>query len=160
LYHIPAVSGVAVPVPVVADLVERLPGVVTGIKDSSGDLDNTLELCGIPGLSVFTGTDSHLVHCLPAGAAGAITALANLLGQGLRAVYDTAPGADPVFLERARIAFEAYPSVAAVKGLLASEFGLPPWRVRPPLVDLPDDAIRALAREVAHAESEDITLPG
>jgi 4-hydroxy-tetrahydrodipicolinate synthase len=148
LYHIPAVSGVGIPVPVAAELVQRLPGVVTGIKDSSGDLDNTLALCAIDSLAVFTGTDTHLAACLAAGGAGAITALANVLGEDLRAVYDGAPTADTAFLLAARAAFEAYASVPAVKGLLARSFGLPRWRVRPPLMDLREDEVRALAEAV------------
>lgn len=53
LYHFPRMSGV----PVTSGLIERLlsayPGVVAGLKDSSGDLDHMRGLCrAFPGLRV------------------------------------------------------------------------------------------------------------
>jgi 4-hydroxy-tetrahydrodipicolinate synthase len=136
LYHIPAVAGVGVEVPVVERLLRARPGPVGGIKDSSGDLANTRALCALEGLAVFTGTDGHLPACLAAGGAGAIT---------LRAVYDRAPDADQAALETARREFAAFPSVAAVKAILHSHAGLPLWRVRPPLEDLPGGVVAGLA---------------
>ena len=80
-------------------------------------------------------------------------ALANLIGAQLRAAFEAweATGAIPVEaagLERARTSFSAYPSVAAVKALLALQFSLPLWPVAPPLENLSDDDARQLAAEI------------
>jgi 4-hydroxy-tetrahydrodipicolinate synthase len=149
LYHIPAVSGVAVPVETVRELRDAAPTVFVGIKDSSSNLEHTRELCAIAGLSVFTGTDSHLAECLAAGGAGAITALANVCGGLVRAVFDGGTAAQVAALSQARAIFETYPSVAAVKALVHREAGLPWWPVRPPLRDLRPEEARALAGELA-----------
>ena len=148
LYHIPAVSGVAVPLEVVERLLEAAPGVVVGIKDSSGDMEHTRALCRLSGLAVFTGNDRHLADCLAAGGAGAVTALANVCGDLARSVYEGGPDGDMTRLAAARQAFDAYPSIAAVKGLLAYRFGLPRWPVRPPLTNLPGDAIATLSAKL------------
>src|SRR3546814_10242644 len=57
-YHFPQMSGV----PISHDLIERLlkayPDTIVGIKDSSGNLDNMLEMCRrFPGFGVFAGSD-------------------------------------------------------------------------------------------------------
>jgi len=44
LYHIPQVSGVGIPVEVVQRLREAFPDQIVGIKDSSGDWENTRRL--------------------------------------------------------------------------------------------------------------------
>ncbi len=46
LYHFPAQSAVPFTVPLIARLLKAYPGVVKGIKDSSGDFANTKSLRG------------------------------------------------------------------------------------------------------------------
>jgi 4-hydroxy-tetrahydrodipicolinate synthase len=142
LYHIPRVAGVGVPAEVLAALRAERPGRVAGLKDSSVDLDHTRAMCALfPGLAIFTGTDSHLAGALDAGAAGSITALANVTGALGRAVYDAHRLGGPIgpvqaSLTAAREVFDRYPSVAGAKAMLADRCGLPRWAVRLPLTDL------------------------
>ena len=89
LYHIPQVTQI----PFSHDLIERLigafPGIVCGIKDSSGDLDNMRAMCDrFPDLGVLAGADPLMLPVLKMGGAGCITATSNLRADALRVVWD------------------------------------------------------------------------
>jgi 4-hydroxy-2-oxoglutarate aldolase len=76
LYNIPQNTGVALPADVVARLSEHEN--IIGIKDSSGDMVNFLELLRLQSdeFAVLTGNASLLHAALSAGASGAILAVA------------------------------------------------------------------------------------
>ena len=80
LYNIPAFTKVWFAPDVVRHLADH-PRVV-GIKDSCGDLAHHARILaatsGLPGFTVFTGTDGHLVSALEIGARGTIAASLNL----------------------------------------------------------------------------------
>jgi 4-hydroxy-tetrahydrodipicolinate synthase len=140
-YHIPAVSGVALPL----SLLQRLAAVYPtfgGLKDSSGDLNSAKAYAaGLPGKAVLVGNDHQLWPGLQAGAAGCITALANLRSPELRAIYEAYLWKqDGVGLQTAldpiRAALDAMPSAPAyLKALLHAQHGFPLWPVRAPLQD-------------------------
>ncbi|MBZ0307387.1 MAG: dihydrodipicolinate synthase family protein, partial [Anaerolineae bacterium] len=80
LYHIPQVSGMPVTFGVLEGVMKYAGDRMAGIKDSGGDIDHARELCQkFPELRVFVGTDSLLLDGLCAGAAGCITAAANVI---------------------------------------------------------------------------------
>ena len=60
LYHIPQVSGVGLSIDLVKRLFAEFSGVVVGIKDSSGDWENTKALLGIKGLIVYPLSLIHI----------------------------------------------------------------------------------------------------
>lgn len=155
LYHIPQVSGVGVPAETVAHLLEQLPERAWGMKDSQDDLEHTLALTRqFPGLGVFAGSDSIMSPVLAEGAAGTITALANVVAPLNRAVWDAhqrgeaAPEAQ-ARLVRARQAIKGLSGPAALKAALADLFGFPLWPVRPPLQPLPAAQRAKLCAELA-----------
>jgi 4-hydroxy-tetrahydrodipicolinate synthase len=88
-YHFPAVAGIGFSMPLLKRLKEAYPVQFAGIKDSSHDpaLANTLGATFGMDLAVFTGTgNSYLALALQNSAAGCITAPANLISPGLRAL--------------------------------------------------------------------------
>jgi 4-hydroxy-tetrahydrodipicolinate synthase len=94
LYHIPAMSRVPFRFEVIGELARRLGAQLAGIKDSSADRAHSLALArSFPQLAVFTGMDCDLPALLDAGGAGIIGGLPNVNARGLRAVFDTPPGA-------------------------------------------------------------------
>lgn len=151
LYHIPAVSQV----PLGLDLIDRLltayPGIVAGIKDSSGDLANTramIERFGARGFDVFAGTEAILLETMRAGGAGCITATGNVNPAPIVDLYANwqAPDADArqAALNRTRAAFQQFPMIAAMKEAIAVQSADGGWRtVRPPLTEL-QEAQRAM----------------
>ncbi|MCU0906901.1 MAG: dihydrodipicolinate synthase family protein [Rhodobacteraceae bacterium] len=95
LYHYPAMSGFGFSHGLIARLAAHFGSRLAGIKDSTGELDHTLGLiAAFPTLSVFTGTDLHLVQVLDAGGAGIIGGVPNVNARllGARLAADAADG--------------------------------------------------------------------
>lgn len=142
VYHIPQVSGVAIPAAAVARLRERFPRQLFGMKDSQDELAHTLSILEqFPGWGLFVGSDSLITDGLAGGAFGSITALANVTSRLDRAVWDahatgTAAPEAQARLVRARQAIKGLNGPAALKTALADLFGFPLWGVRPPLEPL------------------------
>jgi 4-hydroxy-tetrahydrodipicolinate synthase len=144
LYHIPQVTGIPITFAVLEGLLEKEADRLVGVKDSSGDIDHARRLCvAFPGLRVFVGSDSLFLAGLEAGAAGCITAGANVLAPLATALYRAfQEGGDKAVslqarLSAARVVLERHPPFpAALKSLLAFRYSSPEWRVRPPLAPL------------------------
>lgn len=140
LYHLPAISGVAVTPETVEGVRRALGPLLVGYKDSSGDLAHTRALLArFPWLAVHAGAETDLAPAVAAGAAGGICGLANI-APGLLRRLASAPGED----DRAAIAelaaaFDGLPFVPAIHALLARLDGNEAWqRCRPPLLPLTD----------------------
>lgn len=144
LYHIPPVAQVGLSLGLVARLVEAYPAIVAGIKDSSGDWDNTHALLerGWNDFRVFSGSEAFLLRNLEAGGAGAISATANVNPSALVRLYREWPspraGALQDELNEVRAILQRYPMIAALKATVAAFTADPEWeRLRPPLQPLP-----------------------
>src|SRR5512144_43533 len=64
LYHIPPVSQVPISLPLIDKLLTKYPGIVAGVKDSSGDWNNTkamLDQFSKGGFDVFAGSEEFLL---------------------------------------------------------------------------------------------------
>ena len=142
LYHIPPVAQVGFSLAVVERLIDAYPGIVVGLKDSSGDWSNTEALLrAFPGFATFSGSEVFLLANLRGGGAGTITATGNVNVAAIRALYDAwqSDGAEAMQAEitELRQAIQAFPVIPALKAILASHHSDPAWHiVRPPLLDL------------------------
>ncbi|MAU23191.1 MAG: dihydrodipicolinate synthase family protein [Martelella sp.] len=133
-YNFPQMTGVPIPVDVVARLAAARPARFAGIKDSSGDLAYCRSLvAAVPGLSVFPSSETALAEMQASGFAGCISATVNISAP-LCAAYLAAPGealAARIAETRGKIA--AHPLVPAVKYLVGKRSGDPVWEnVLPP----------------------------
>lgn len=152
-YHIPAVSGVPLPLTLLQRLHAAYPTRFAGLKDSTGDLASAAMYAeGLPACAVLVGNDKLMTSGMLAGAAGCITALANLRCAELRAVYEgflwnTEAGGHQTTLDAARAAMDAVPPAPAyLKTMLHTQHGLPLWPVRNPLRGLtPEQTAQAVA---------------
>ncbi len=159
-YHFPDVAGIGFSIGLLKRLKDAFPVQFAGLKDSSHDpaLAATLGATFGRDLAVFTGTDSYLSTALQNNAAGCITAPANLISPGLRAVYDAFSRDEDLSEKQARVTAQRHvlekyaPFPPALKALLAKEYGFPRWPVRPPLVEIPDDLVEQAARELKEFE--------
>ena len=157
LYHIPPVAQVGITARLVERLLAAYPGVVVGMKDSSGDWAHTqamIEAFAGSGFAVFAGSERFLLQDLRAGGAGCITASANVNPAAIARLYHEwrSPGADALQegLDAVRGTLERYPVVPALKAILAQGTADDAWRtVRPPLVELPAEGASALRAELA-----------
>ena len=139
LYHIPKISGVPIGLPLIDRLLARYPGTIAGLKDSSGDIANTLSvLREHPQLRVFCGSETLLLETMRHGGAGCISACANVNPAAIaRLCRDwRLPEAEDLQsrLNPVRAVFESQPMIAALKAA-AAEYGKYPSfaNVRPPL---------------------------
>lgn len=143
LYHIPGQTAVPLSVNLVSRLRAAFPGVITGIKDSSGDWATTEVFLAEHGdLAILVGDERLLGRAMAKGAQGSICGCANFAPELLSGVIHT--GASEPRLVPAVNLVVANPVMPAVKALVAHRLGDPGYaRTRPPLVDL--DAVRTAA---------------
>ncbi len=146
LYHIPQVSQVGISLRLIERLLKAYPGVVTGIKDSSLELEHTRALLrAFPGFEVFVGTEKFLLATLREGGAGCITATANVNAPAIARAFRERSEERQREIDVVREAFEKLPLIAALKEAIARRTGDARWRaVRPPLVELSPDERAAL----------------
>ncbi len=157
LYHFPRLSGVPITVGLIELLCRRYPDTVAGVKDSSGDWQNTrLLLDRFPDLAIFPGAETLLLAGLEAGAAGCISASCNVNPGAIRKLYDDFHAGAPALktqqedLTAVRKVMQLRPLIPVMKHLLADRRGDPAWRrVRPPFLPLPDVEAEALESELA-----------
>ena len=141
LYHIPPIAVVGIPPALAARLHADFPGQIVGIKDSSGDWDNTRRLFDIDGLVVYPGSELPLIDALDLGGPGCISATANVNMREITKVvelYDQgdieAARVQQQSVSKTRLAIQDFGPIPAQKRLLAIESGDARWaRVRPPL---------------------------
>ena len=167
LYHIPPIAHVGISPPLVERLVKAFPDTVVGIKDSSGDWDNTNALIqlGLDDFRVFAGSESFLLRNMRAGGVGCISATANINPAAIHQLYaDWQSNAAEDMqgnLDEIRSIVQRYPIIPALKATIADFSDDPQWAlVRPPLMPLTVDQTSALTKELRQANFEMAGLIG
>ncbi|WP_108461466.1 dihydrodipicolinate synthase family protein [Devosia naphthalenivorans] len=165
LYHIPPIAQVGLSVELVGRLLEAFPGIVVGIKDSSGKLESMQQFASsFEAFSVLAGADPFMLPLLRTGGAGCITSSSNLIGRHLRVVFDhwnEPEKADLVEKAQERInawrdLSNAYVQLPTIKAMLARRRNHPGWtRVRPPLVELGQAEIDTVWAKMIELEGQD-----
>jgi 4-hydroxy-tetrahydrodipicolinate synthase len=165
LYHIPPIAQVGLSVELVGRLLEAFPGIVVGIKDSSGKLESMQQFAStFQDFSVLAGADPFMLPLLKSGGAGCITSSSNLIGKHLRVVFDhffDPAQAEKVEAAQARInawrdLSNAYVQLPTIKAMLAKRRNHPGWtRVRPPLVELTQAEISNVWNKMAELEAQE-----
>lgn len=153
LYHFPKMSGINFSVDFIAELVQKYPDSIVGMKDSSGDVDNMLKVCRrLPGFRLYAGTERYLLDVLRAGGAGCISATANVTIRKAAHVYRAWLENGEAHklqdeLNSIRGAFEGLPFSATLKQYLAHVRQDSDWmNIRPPNSLVTDDKIQSLIR--------------
>jgi 4-hydroxy-tetrahydrodipicolinate synthase len=165
VYHIPPVSQVPITLPLIERLLKAYPGTVAGVKDSSGDWDNTkamLDAFAASGFDVFAGSETFLLANMRGGGKGCISATANVNPGPIARLFASWTGADAdaqqARLDEIRGVFQKFPMIPALKAAIAHHGGDPVWAtVRPPLVDLGREPAAALVGEL---DRRGFTMPG
>lgn len=171
LYHMPPVAIVGITPRLVERLLTAYPNAIAGMKDSSGDWNNTktfLDAFSSERFDVFVGSESFLLDNMRNGGAGTISATANL---NPAAIYELYAGCSPgsqisdirhqtssdlealqarLNVVREVFARKSWPSmIAALKQAIAIYTNDPEWaRVRPSLVELTTAQAKLLAAEL------------
>jgi 4-hydroxy-tetrahydrodipicolinate synthase len=144
LYHIPPVAVVPITVKLVERLLKRYPKAIAGMKDSSGDWNNTklfLDAFAKQGFDVFVGSESFLLANMRNNGAGCISATANVNPAAIDKLYREWKSADAdaqqAQLDVIRKTTGQYVMIPSLKAVIAHFANDPEWAtVRPPLVEL------------------------
>jgi 4-hydroxy-tetrahydrodipicolinate synthase len=171
LYHIPQVAIVGITPKLVERLLKAYPGAIAGIKDSSGDWNNTktfldafAESARPAGTAraartfdLFVGSESFLLANMRNGGAGTISATANVNPAPIHKLYREWKTADDADRQQSQLnvvrdvfSSRKFPSmIAALKQAIAIYWNDPEWtRVRPPLVEFTTEQAKLLATEL------------
>jgi len=95
LYNIPPVAIVGITPKLVESLLKAYPDAIAGMKDSSGDWNNTktfLDAFSSGGFDVFVGSESFLLANMRNGGAGTISATANVNPAAIYELYHKSSG--------------------------------------------------------------------
>jgi 4-hydroxy-tetrahydrodipicolinate synthase len=165
LYHIPPVSSVPISLDLIDRLLTRYPGIVAGVKDSSGEWDNTramLERFKDRSFDVFAGSEVFLLDNMRAGGKGCITATGNVNPGAIDNVFRNwrSPDADKLQagITATRKIVQKVPMIPALKAIIAHFGNDPQWRpVRPPLVELSAEHEKQVVTELKAAG---FSMPG
>ena len=149
LYHIPQVAMVGITPGLVERLLKQYPSAIAGMKDSSGDWNNTrmmLDAFAGSGFDVFAGSESFLLANMKNGGAGCISATANVNPAAINQLYREWQRSDAEAqqqsLNAVRETVGRYVMIPALKSVVAHYANDPAWKtVRPPLTEL--DAAQA-----------------
>jgi 4-hydroxy-tetrahydrodipicolinate synthase len=144
LYHIPPIAMVGITPGLVERLLKQYPTTVAGMKDSSGDWQNTkmmLDTFAGGGFDVFAGSESFLLANMQNGGVGCISATANINPAAIDRLCRDWRGADAEAQQRAlnavRRTVEQFVMIPALKTVFAYYSGDAAWlTVRPPLTEL------------------------
>jgi 4-hydroxy-tetrahydrodipicolinate synthase len=176
LYHIPPVAIVGITPRLVERLLKIYPNTIAGMKDSSGDWNNTKTFLdafavrarhgtspsdrrtgrAVCGFDVFVGSESFLLANMRNGGVGTISATANVNPAAIHELYVACKQSKlehrQVRLNVVREVFSSrkFPSmIAALKQAIAIFRNDPEWtRMRPPLVELTTEQAKFLAAKL------------
>jgi 4-hydroxy-tetrahydrodipicolinate synthase len=173
LYHIPPVAVVGITTGLVERLLAAYPNAIAGMKDSSGDWNNTRMFLDAfvtasparTGFDVFVGSESFLLANMRNGGVGTISATANVNPAAIHKLYTEFKNSDADELQaklnvvRQACSNRKFPSmIAALKQTIAIYADDPAWaKVRPPLVELTPEQAKTLAAELKAISFE---MPG
>ncbi len=158
LYNFTALTGVSLPTSAVSELA-RHPNVI-GMKESGSDIGQIADLvAGTPDdFAVFAGITSMFYPALCAGVAGGILALASIVPETCRRLFDLvaagrhedARAVQRQLIPLARLLGPTYgvPGLKAALRIVGCDVGQP----RPPLAPVGDAAIAALTSVLAEFE--------
>lgn len=143
LYHFPQMSAVPIPVSLAVRLKAAFGPVIAGLKDSSGDIAQSLAFAeatgGVAGdFDVYPSSEALLFEGLAGGCAGVISGSTNAFGALAREAMQAGPDS-PAFarVRAARELAAGFPLMAAMKQIEAWRSGDAGWtRMAPPLVPL------------------------
>ena len=159
LYHIPPVAQVSISLNLIEKLLSKYPGIVAGVKDSSGDWANTkamLDNYAKSGFDVFAGSEVFLLDNMRNGGKGCITATGNINPGPIANVYRNWRSTEADKLQAGitatRKIVQKQPMIPALKSAVAHFGNDPQWRTcRPPLVELTSAQEEELIRDLKGA---------
>lgn len=158
LYHFPQMSQVPFSTDLVKRLVAEFGPIIAGLKDSSGDFEQSRGFVEATGgvdadFDVYPSSESMLWDGLSIGTAGIISGSTNAFGAKAQAALQAPEGpqrdAAMAAVTAARTMASKYPLMSAMKTVEAWRTGDDEWmRMAPPLLPLSEDQKAALKADI------------
>jgi 4-hydroxy-tetrahydrodipicolinate synthase len=146
LYHLPSVTQVPLSSALVGRIDRAFPGVIVGVKDSSGDWPTTERfLADHPQLHILVGDERLLARAVRHGGSGAINGFSNFCARQLLPMVDD--GAEVPGIGALVDLVLRYPVTPAVKALVAHRYGDDGFLAAAPPLEPADAAARAVLGE-------------
>lgn len=145
VYHIPSVTSVPLSASLIGRLKRAFPGVVTAVKDSSGEWANTERLLGEHAdLHILVGDERQLARAVRHGGSGAINGFSNFCARTILPMVER--GEEVPAISALVELLLRWPVTPGVKALVAHRYRDDGYlAVAPPLVAADADARAALA---------------
>lgn len=163
LYHFPQMSQVPLSTSLVVRLKKEFGPVIAGLKDSSGDFEQSRAFVEATGgvdkdFDVFPSSEAMLWDGLDIGTAGIISGSTNAFGAKAQEALQApaGPGRDAAMerVRQARTMASKYPLMSAMKTIEAWRSGDDGWlRMAPPLVPLNGEQKAALKADIEALDS-------
>lgn len=164
LYDIEPVSKVSLSHDVIERLITTYPTTIAGIKDSTGDWNNTQAMHERQwdDFRIFVGSETFLLQNMRAGGAGCISATANINPAAIHDLFVNWQSADALRrqekLDAIRAVAMSYPMIPALKATVAHFSATAAWSItRPPLVALSSEQQASLIEQLS---AHDFDMPG
>ncbi len=165
LYNIPQMSAVPIGFDLLDSLLESHPECVWGVKDSSGDPESLKAYVRrYPQLRIFAGSDRLASLAYRIGAAGTISAMANIVPDWLQKLRtqvleqdEEGAKASQARIDAMRELLSIYPMRAATKYIIHILVGLPLVGVRPPEIELTPAQKSEIKRRVEEITGEKLS---
>lgn len=153
LYDIPARTATPIETDTLVRLAEHER--IVAVKDAKGDLGASSWVMARTGLAYYSGDDMLNLPLLSVGAVGCVSVVGHLVAADLRAMFD-AYGAGEVDKARDihRSLLPVFTGIFRTQGVITTKtalrrLGLPAGPVRAPLVDLTEQQLDTLRRDLA-----------
>ena len=155
LYHIPPIAMVGISLKLIEALLKKFPNTIAGIKDSSGDWNNTQQMLDEKwdDFGIFAGSESFLLKTMQQGGAGCISATANINPRNIYNVYKNWQKSNASYMQeeidRVRSIVQKYPLIPALKAIVSHFHEDSGWNIlRPPLKELHPNESKKLIAEL------------
>ncbi len=155
IYNIPPRTGINIGIELVKRIIEKSSNVV-GIKDSSGDIKNTVKYLSIENFTVLMGSDTLSLPGLMIGCRGVVSALSNIVPELFVQMYKL------LQLKKNNEAYQIYKRILKLKEILSKYPYIASYKaalsirglqikniVNKPLRSLNAEEIESLKREIA-----------
>ena len=155
LYHIPPIAMVGISLKLIEALLKKFPNTIAGIKDSSGDWNNTQQMLDEKwdDFGIFAGSESFLLKTMQQGGAGCISATANINPRNIYNVYKNWQKSNASYMQeeidKVRYIVQKYPLIPALKSIVSHFHEDSEWNIlRPPLKELHPNESKKLISEL------------
>lgn len=154
LYHFPQMSAVPFSTDLVVRLKKKFGAVIAGLKDSSGDFEQSRAFADATGgvdadFDVYPSSEAMYFDGKVAGCAGIISGSTNAFAGKVQAAIKAGGGVQFEAVKAARAMAGKYPLMAAMKRIEAWRSGDDSWlRMAPPLVPLTPEQEQSLRADL------------